>query len=379
MRHLTGARHFLLPGRIAKGGSGDATNAPTVISTNTIRGFVLALAAFALLFSACGGGGDEEQPPTANLELAPKRLTFMAGFKPQANLPFVGVYIAQEKGYFRELNLDVTIRHAQSGEHLQLLLADQVQVTTANGASILKRNDQGLEIVSIALVGQRSEQGFAVLESSGIRSVTDWAGKTFGFKGSIPTEFLAIARANGLDPNAVRARSVGFDPRILSEGQVDILAVFFSNEPGQLERIGHKTRVFDPNDYGIESLGLTYIATRQMVEKDPEALERFLRAALRGIDYADRNREEALDTIMKYAPQEDRDHQRFMLNTELDRAVTDFARKNGIGWQTREQWQRFHDTLLEFEAITRRLDVSTVYTDQFLKRIYKDGKLQWPQ
>ena len=35
-----------------------------------------------------------------------KTVTFMAGFKPQANLPFVAAYVAQEKGYFAEQGLD---------------------------------------------------------------------------------------------------------------------------------------------------------------------------------------------------------------------------------------------------------------------------------
>lgn len=29
-------------------------------------------------------------------------MTFMAGYKPQANLPFVGVYVAKAKGFFTE-------------------------------------------------------------------------------------------------------------------------------------------------------------------------------------------------------------------------------------------------------------------------------------
>ena len=36
-------------------------------------------------------------------------MTFMAGFRPQANLPFVGVYVAQEKGFFADEGLDVTL------------------------------------------------------------------------------------------------------------------------------------------------------------------------------------------------------------------------------------------------------------------------------
>jgi ABC-type nitrate/sulfonate/bicarbonate transport system substrate-binding protein len=187
-----------------------------------------------------------------------------------------------------------------------------------------------------------------------------------------------MARANGLDPNRVEKVRVGFDPRILTEGQVDILAVFFSNEPDTLRRLGFETRVFDPNDYGIQSLGLSYIASREFIAKDPEAAERFLRGVLRGLDYAQRNRDEALDIVMKYAPQEDREHQRSMLTTELERALTDSTRRNGLGWQTREQWQSFHDTLLEFGGIEKRVDVTSVFTDEFLRRVYRDGAIVAP-
>src|SRR5262249_15616037 len=113
--------------------------------------------------------------------VAPKKLTFMAGFKPQANLPLVGVYVAAGKGFFRENAIDVDIQHDQTGaQNLQLLLAGQIQVTTANGAQVIQRNADNLPLVSLALVGQKSEQGFAVGASSGINSVADWAGKTFG-------------------------------------------------------------------------------------------------------------------------------------------------------------------------------------------------------
>jgi len=327
--------------------------------------------ALGLLLAACGGGSDDG-PASSSQDgaPAPKKITFMAGFKPQANLPFVGVYVAQEKGFFKELNLDVDIRHAQSGEHLQLLLAGEVQVATANAAQVVQRRAEGLPLVSIALIGQKSEQGFAVGVNSGIVNVKDWAGHKLGYKGSVPVEFLAIAKANGLNPNDVEQVKVSFDPRVLSEGQVDILSVFVSNEPGQLERIGYKVKVFDPSDYNIPVLGLTYITSQDEMNKDPEVLERFLRGALRGIEYAAQNVEEAVDIVMKYAPQENRDQQKFMLTTELARAKTPLTTSYGYGWQTREQWSALAKALTEFQIVTKEVDVNSVFTSQFLERIY---------
>ena len=78
----------------------------------------IALLAVALL-AAVGCSGEESSL---------KSVTFMAGFKPQANLPFVAAYVAQEKGYFREQGLDVDIRHS-TGQHLTLLISGDVDVS----------------------------------------------------------------------------------------------------------------------------------------------------------------------------------------------------------------------------------------------------------
>ncbi len=358
----------------------------------SLVGLLVLLAALAL--SACGGGDDDSASssptdapaigaatgadstpaatsaaasPTASATLEPKSLTFMAGFKPQANLPFVGAYVAQEKGFFSDLNLKVDIQHDQAGQNLQLLLAGTVQVTTANAAQVVERAADGLPVVSIALIGQKSEQGFAVGANSGINTVQDWAGKTLGYKGTVPVEFLATAAANGLNPSDVKQVKVGYDPRVLSEGQVDILAVFVSNEPGQLERIGYPVKVFDPSDYGLPMLGLTYIASQDGIQKDPEAIRRFVQASIKGIQYAADHPDEAVDIVMKYAPQENRDQQQFMLTTELARAKTELTVQNGYGWQTQAQWQALADALTQYDVIKPGADVSKMFTMQFLK------------
>src|SRR5690606_33017807 len=133
-------------------------------------------------------------------------------------------------------------------------------------------------------------------------------------------------------------------------GQVDILAVFIANEPGQLERVGFPVKVFDPSEFDLPMLGLTYIASTDGIEKNSEALQRFVTAALRGIAYAAENPEEALDIVMQYAPQENREQQQFMLTTELSRAKTALTEANGYGWQTEEQWQSLIDSLARFEV-----------------------------
>lgn len=311
----------------------------------------------------------------------PVDVIFMAGFKPQANLPFAAVYLAQERGYFAEQGLRLQIQHsAGGGEHVRLLGVGHVHFSTGSVPDILKRVAASeVPLVAIALIGQKGEQAFAVLEDSDIRTPKDWEGRVVGVKGAVPTaDYLAILQAAGVDRDKVSEVSVGFDPRILVERRVDVYPVFVSNEPYVLERIGHPVRLFRAEDFGITSLGLTLMTNRQMVEERPEVVRRFLAAALRGLNEAVADPEAALDAVMAYAVGEDREHQRWMLEREIEGARTALTEREGLGSMTREQWEAQQRVLLEFEVIERPVDLDLVQTDRFLRELYRDGRLVWP-
>ncbi|MFN4293046.1 MAG: ABC transporter substrate-binding protein [Thermoflexales bacterium] len=304
-------------------------------------------------------------PPRAS----PIKLTFMAGYKPQANLPFVGAYVAQEKGYFQAEGLEVTIEHSPGqGQHLQLLVAGKVQVTTQDAATLLQRRaDPGLPLVAIALIGQRGQQAFAALKGSGINSPKDWEGRLVGYKGTPPPDLFALLSAAGADVNKVNLVNVGFDPRVLVEGKVDVYPLFKSNEPFLLRSLGHEITLWDAADYGVPTLGLTYTTSESLLREQPETLARFLRAALRGIAYAAERPDEAVQIVLKYAgPETNPDHMRYMLLTELRDAQSDVTQARGWGWQTQAQWQALADMLYRYNALPS-LDVAGAFTTQILE------------
>lgn len=308
-----------------------------------------------LLFSGC----QVQQPDSL------REMTFMAGFKPQANLPFVGAYVAQEKGFFADEGLAVTIEHsAGGGEHLQLLAAGEVQVTTQDAAVLLQRRaDPGLPLVSIGLIGQRGQQAFVALANSGLASPADWAGHTVGFKGTPPPDLFAILAANGLTEDDMELVNVGFDPRTLTEGLVDVYPVFKSNEPNLIRGWGFDVVQWEAADYDVPTLGLTYVTTEELIESDPELLQSFMNAVLQGIEYAQNNPDEAVEIVLKYAGEDaDADHMRFMLESEL----ADAASADGFGWQTEAQWQALADMLQTYESLPEDVDVTAVFTTQFL-------------
>ena len=127
--------------------------------------------------------------------------------------------------------------------------------------------------------------------------------------------------ANGLSENDVELVSVGFNPAILSEKQVDVFPVFLSNEPDILTRvIGVPITVFKAGDYGVPTLGVTYVVSEDFLKEanNREALRRFLLATMKGFQFALDNPDAAIeDTKAFIAADADLVHEKFILTTEL--------------------------------------------------------------
>jgi ABC-type nitrate/sulfonate/bicarbonate transport system substrate-binding protein len=330
------------------------------------------------LAAACGGDGEPSAPVESAGTAAsaePREITFMAGFRAQANLPFVAVYVAVANGYFAEEGLDVDIRHsAGQDEHLKLLLSKEIEFTTGTAAQLLARRAEGLPVRGIALFGQRGDQGFVARADSGIEQPADFRGKTVGFKaGVVPAELKALLATAGMTEDDVELQGVGFDPRVFIEGGVDVYPVFLSNEPYAIRTAGVDIEVFDPADYGVATLGLTFLAHDDTVAGDQDLVRRFLRAALRGAQYAVHHVDAAVQITLRHAEGADPEHQKFLLETDL----TNARRDDGIGRSDAAQWEDLQDTLLEFGALEERTDAAAAMDTSFVDALYnEDGTLR---
>ena len=302
-------------------------------------------------------------------------VVFMAGFKAQANLPFAAVYVAQEMGYFTEENLDVEIRHSASGGTLSLLASKTIDITTSDAANLVKFvSDQDIPLTSFALIGQVGQQSFVSLEKSNINSPKDWEGKVLGYKGSPPPEYLAILKANQVDRSKIDEVRVGYNPAVLTNGDVDILAVFRSNEPNIIEsKLGYPVTIWSPFDYDLPVLGLNYVTHQDTLNEDSESITKFLRAVVRALYFIVDNEDQSIEMIMKYAQNEDKSHQIYMLRSEIKDAWSTITKENGLGWMSDNQWNSFYKYLNEWGALGKDIDINKVYTTSILEEVYSDS------
>ena len=114
-----------------------------------------------------------------------------------------------------------------------------------------------------------------------------------------------------------------------------------------------------------------YIKLQKLVVRCPRA------ASNAEVDeFIENNQDATLDIVMKYAENENRDHMRFMLETELSDSMSAATMAGGIGAMNSSRWNELRDVLLKFGAIEKSVNIEDAVDDSLRSSLFKDGKLK---
>ena len=119
-----------------------------------------------------------------------EKIQFVLDWTPNTN--HTGLYVAKEKGFFKEEGLDVEIMLPGEAGADQLVAAGKAQFGIGAQESLTAARAQDIPIVSIAAILQHNTSGFASLKKDGIESPKDYEGKTYGGWGA-PVEQAVIS------------------------------------------------------------------------------------------------------------------------------------------------------------------------------------------
>ena len=222
---------------------------------------------------------------------------------------FAGYYVAQAKGFYKDAGLNVTIK--PGGPDI-----DPSQVLAGGGADVivewmpaaLAAREKGVPEVNIAQVYQRSGMELTCRKDSGVRTPADFKGKTLGvwFSGN-EYPFLSWMSKLGYKtdggPAGVTVLKQGFNVDPLLQKQAACISTMTYNEYWQLIEAGMKPAqltVFKYEDEGVATLEDGLYSTESRI-KDPAMrgrLARFIRASMRGWNYAIAHQAEAVGILM---------------------------------------------------------------------------------
>jgi len=223
----------------------------------------------------------------------------------------VPIYVAQEKGFFRENRIEVDpVFTKGGGENVQAVVSGDAQVGLSTGVlALLSAFAKGapLKIVASEIYGM--DTFWYVLQSSPVRKFEDLAGKKVGYSrpgSSSNMAVLAISdqlKAKGLKP--AEPVSLGGVPdafTAVKTGQGDAgwsVPPFLLDrvEKGEIRIVARGSEIIALNDVTMR----VHFANADFASKNPETLKAFLRAHRKAVDFMFENPKEATKIWIKRA------------------------------------------------------------------------------
>lgn len=268
---------------------------------------VVLLTVAAVAVAGCERSGSPATASDNDANKPPDQVTYVTGFGTAGHDAFA--WVAQEKGFFREAGIEVTIQPGAAGTaNLQALTAGRAQFTYVDltGSMIQAGKGTFKDFRAIAAVHQQTLVAIFAPEGSNITSPKDLEGKKVGAATGAVTQTLlpAYARLAGFDASKVTI--VNSAPQgltqLLASGQVNALSTFVITQ-GNVERVAGKKMVVLPfSEYLSDLLGTGLITTAKLADENPDLVKRFRDAALKGLKYTIENPEEAAQILNKAQP-----------------------------------------------------------------------------
>lgn len=289
---------------------------------------------------------------------------------------FAGFYLADEKGYYKDENIQVNfLEGGKDVDVLTSLVSETAHYAVASSEMVLMQRQKELApITAIAVIYRKSAVVFVTKADAGITDPNDFIGKTAAViaksqsHGEFEYQFNALMKKRGIDITQINR--VAYDPAYADfySGGVDITAAYYTGGVMRMRNKGHEVHLIWPHDYGIHFYSDTLITTERIIDEKPELTERFLRATLKGWREAIAYPNEAIDITVKYAKVKDRGLQLDMLYAMAPLVHTG---KGHIGWMNGDVWRQMHQVLVDQHILAAaHIDFGKVYTLQFLEKVY---------
>lgn len=329
---------------------------------NTSTKIVLVVALLAIIV-----GGVAYYVYTQSTPSGLKKLTVLMDW--QVYPKHSGFILAEEYGYFADEGLTVTIQPSGgSSEVVKLVGAGSADFGVAAGPALISGKVEGVDLKMIGLLNQRDPIGFYWFDET-IEDPYDFVGRKVGcsIEAIQYIEYRALLAKYGIAEDDIEVVPIGWDPiSPLATDAVDIV-VAWNTDYYRFVDAGYPDVHFTPiEDWGVGLVNIGIVAKTSYLEADPDTVEKFMRATLRGYEYMLDHPSEALDLYLENYPDMDRIPATQQFEAERQLMVSNLTDEHGLFYMEQEAWSNTLDLLYEFGVISTKPEVTTLFTRDFL-------------
>jgi len=276
-----------------------------------------------------------------------------------------GFYQAVAKGIYKEHGLDVTIK--MGGPQVngtQLLMGGAIDFFMGYGADAIKSIESGIPKITVAGIFQKDPQVLIAHPNVGVKTLADLKGKPIFVSNIANTTFWPFLKEKyGFTDD--QKRPYNFNPGPFLADKNSAQQGYVTSEPNTIEKIGgFKPVVFLLADFGYEPYATTIETRKEVVDKNPDLVQRFVDASIKGWYSYLENPAPGNELIKKDNPQMQDDQLAYGLSKlKQYKIITGGdAQTKGIGAMTDQRWQSFFDSMAQAGIFKSTTDYKQAYT-----------------
>lgn len=333
---------------------------------------ILSLALVGLLaiagLSACSGENNASKSGEGDkLE----KVTLVLDYTPNTN--HTGIYLAKEKGYYKDQGIDLEIIQPSDSDSATLVASDKAQFGVSYQEDVtyaLTREKDPLPVKAIATIIQHNTSGFAAPVEKNIKTAKDFEGKTYGGWGS-PSEEAIIKLAmkkKGADFNKLKRVDIGKDDYFTAtKKNIDFAWVFdaWTGVEARLKNVKLDYIPIKDIDPALDYYTPIIITNNKTIKENPELVKKFMAATSKGYEEAIKDPSGAADILSKAVPELDKDLVKAS-QEYLAKLYKDDAQK--WGQMKAEVWKNYAKFMQDNGLIKKALNVDEAFTNEFLPK-----------
>ncbi|MBI5323255.1 ABC transporter substrate-binding protein [Bradyrhizobium sp.] len=214
---------------------------------------------------------------------------------------FAGYYVALEKGFYRDAGLDVEIRQGGPGIDAMIDVGSGKADFGVCATGVLLPRPGLAKTIVLGVIFQHSAANILVPSRARINALSELNGHRL-MDASGSDDLAAMLKQQGVDYAALpRVEHTG-NPLDLVAGKADAMVSYVTNEPFVLEQNGVPYRSFTPRTFGFDFYGDNLCTSEALLRRNPEMVQAFLAASLKGWEQALVDKQDAVELILRSYP-----------------------------------------------------------------------------
>lgn len=214
-------------------------------------------------------------------------IVYLTGNGYAASASIVDVLIAEERGYFDEMCLDVEVRPSFTSDNYSLVLVNDAQFASAGSFSeVVDFAAENIPDYVVLAVEGRTGIDALITPEGAIDGLDDLRGTTIGVKGVLTPSVRAMLSAAGLvEGDDFEVLELDGQSAAVHLQRPDVVGFtgYKNDDPFQLDQADLDYDLLDPSAQGVPgSFGVLY-TNRQFYEQHPTAVQDFMRATMKGL------------------------------------------------------------------------------------------------